>query len=726
MSLGWQPHAPALVIAAIAVGIAAWAWWARRELAPRWGGRSWALVAPKLAALALLALALLDPSLERAGEGAKRTLLVLIDQSSSMDVRDGPHGESRRERAERLADSVSAPSGVTVAKRWFDTALHEQAETGAEERGTDLAACLQLAARVTGECAGVVVISDGGDEPAPEAAVPSLPISAIGVGADAGGRPNLAIADLQAPSTAERNLDLTLTVDAAAGGPADFLSRLGAVPLVLERQDGDAWKQVQAATVDLTHGRGRIAFTVKPDRVGPARFRVALAEQPGELSTLDNRRTALVDVRERALHVLYFTRSLGLDFKPLRAELARDPGISFTALYRTVGARLGGAERFTVQGDRAGGDDQLEAGFPGTAQALARFDCVILGSFPASGLGEAQARALAEYVQNGGSAVFLGGEESFGLGGYAGSPLAPLMPWQLQDTEAALTRGDITVTLPPEASGHAITQGLLERLGAGATVASVNHPGALRGGAVALLQANAGGETVALAAAQVYGKGKVLGIATDTLWRIGREGRAGDSAFGVFWRQAVRWLADRGEGGQVLRVTWDKPAYRPGETARATVRLAVGGGTCRLAASIDHAGARSDLAPAAAAASDGEAWTVSAPFPGRGEYAVRIVAYRDGATLETYEKPFSVAPLLPEGARLARDDEGLARLAEAHGGVYVREEDPAALAPWLAATARSQRPVQATSLVFASPWWLGALTAALLIEWIIRRRRNLI
>src|SRR4051812_18622857 len=119
----WQPHAPALAIAAIAVGAGVWAWYLRRELVRRWGeGGVWLLLAPKCALLALLVLALLDPALERSDDGgAKRSLLVLIDQSSSMDVRDGPRGETRLERAERLADAISAPDGVVVAKRWFDS-----------------------------------------------------------------------------------------------------------------------------------------------------------------------------------------------------------------------------------------------------------------------------------------------------------------------------------------------------------------------------------------------------------------------------------------------------------------------------------------------------------------------------------------------------------------------------------------------------------------------------
>src|SRR3954466_7340411 len=100
------------------------------------------------------------------------------------------------------------------------------------------------------------------------------------------------------------------------------------------------------------------------------------------------------------------------------------------------------------------------------------------------------------------------------------------------------------------------------------------------------------------------------------------------------------------------------PRARRCDTGGGAGRAAAAGGRCRITGSLEHGDARSDLAPAAAAASEGEAWTIAAPFTARGAWRVRIVAYRDAATLETYEKLFTVAPTLPEGARLPRDDAG--------------------------------------------------------------------
>jgi len=427
----WQPHAPTLVVAAAIVLAVALVALRVRTLGRRFPARVAAgLAVPAAVVAALIITALIDPSLPAHADEDRR-IIVLVDQSTSMDVRDA--GSTRRERAEILAEALRVPGGVRVERRWFDSAVHERPTAGGTERGTDLAACLQQLAPVVaaGDCAGIVVISDGGDEPMAADGLPAAPIAAIAVGADADALDNVALLAVDAPDGAEKDLEIEVSADLRATGSAAFRAELGVLPATLSVADGDGWREVARAPVDLAHGRARATFRHKPDAAGDVRLRIAVPAMPGEVTTLDNARTISLDVRERSLRVLYFSRTLGLDFKPLRAELARDPGISLTALYRTVGARLGGGgERFTVQGDRLAGDEMLDEGFPAEAAQLARYDVVILGSFAAASWPAAQQQALADHVANGAALVVVGGEQSFGLGGYATSPLGPLMPWQ--------------------------------------------------------------------------------------------------------------------------------------------------------------------------------------------------------------------------------------------------------------------------------------------------------
>ncbi len=726
----WEPHASAPLIALLLVAGGVGAWWLHRRLYRRFTPREAVLlVIPKLVVLLALLLALLDPQWRHdAADGQRRALYVLVDQSSSMELADaGAAGAAttRRAQAEAVADAIvaAAPSGITVVRRWFDSSLAAQPTApGAAPAGTDLGACLQLLAResAASDSVGAIVISDGGDEPVTAEGLPAVPLTTVAVGGERAPLDNLAIVAVQCPESVEKGLGFTCTADISALGAAPFLAAQGAVGVSIEIADQQEWRRIAAVQLDLRQGRARAAFAVKGDAVGPTRWRVRVQPAPGEVSTLDNARVVTVDVAERSLHVLYFTRSLGVDLKQLRAELGRDPGVTLTALYRTVG------ERFAIQGDRVAGDEDLTAGFPKDAKTLARYDCVILGSFPATAWGGEDQRRLADYVTGGGGLAVLGGDEALGVGGYAGSPLAALIPWQIDADEAKPLRGEFPVRLAAAARGHPVTAGL--EIPANAAVASLNRPGSLRPGAQALLEATLGDGAMAVVAAQGYGKGRVLGFATDTLWRMAR---TGNEAHGVFWRQAVRWLGDKAEGGSALRVSWDRGRYRPGETATARLRAFAPTGQPRFTASVaalaaDGApGPARDLAPEAVAGDPGEAG-LAVPFGARGDYLVRVVAELDGGGIATYEKRFAVAPALPEGARLEPDVDGLKRLAESHGGIGVRAAELPRLQAWIADLARARVRQVTASLVTGAPWWLAVVMIALASEWALRRRRNLL
>lgn len=729
MSLLWQPLTGPWLIALVALAAAAWTVVVRRHLRRRWGSEAWWLLTPKLLALGLILLALLGPAHASRGATTPRTLLALIDQSSSMDVVDPGRGESRRARAAAILDHLRLPASLTLTRVWCDTALHDVPAPAGDPslRGTDLAACLRLAlhAQAGGACAGVLLLSDGGDTPIELSDVPGVPILTVGMGSDLAGADNRRIASAEAPATAERGVAFPCTVDVRAEGSDAFLARAQRVGLVFERLEGAQVHTLDREVVDLSHGRARVQFRRREDQVGLAHFRLRLAEDPQELTTLDNTREFAVEVRERALHVLYLSRSLGQGFKPLRAELARDGGISFTALLRTIGGALAArtGERFTLQGARIDGDAALEAGLPTAASAYAPYDCVILGSFPAASWSAASQQALADWVGHGGALIWEGGEDSFGAGGYAGSPLAPLAPWQLTALEPPLARGAFPVGVPAAALAQPLVAGLPAALGPSAALASLNQPGPLRAGAQALVEATSDAGTVAVVALQRFGAGKVLGIASDTWWRLGT-GEQGASAIGTFWRQAVRLLADKGEGGQVLRVTWDRPTFAPGATANATIRASVPG--VRLLAHLDGPLAAGDLVPTQAPDAVGPAWALAVPLPVRGDYRLRLVAQGEQGELERYEKLLHAAPDQPEGAHLARDDDGLERLATTHQGTYVPEERSAELAGAVARLAQASAPLQVRSLVFGQPWWLVALLLCLAWEWILRRRWNLL
>ena len=118
-------------------------------------------------------------------------------------------------------------------------------------------------------------------------------------------------------------------------------------------------------------------FHVQVNGAGTQRYRVRLPQLPGELTYANNTRAVSVQVQQRALHVLYFTQEIGVDYKYLRKELGADPR---RALHRSAHVL---EDQFTVQGDRTGFRISRKD-FRLTDDVLKRYDCVILGSFAAS------------------------------------------------------------------------------------------------------------------------------------------------------------------------------------------------------------------------------------------------------------------------------------------------------------------------------------------------------
>ena len=102
---------------------------------------------------------------------------------------------------------------------------------------------------------------------------------------------------------------------------------------------------------------------------------------------------------------------------------------------------------------------------------------------------------------------------------------------------------------------------------------SVNQVADLKPGATALLTARLGAREVVVIAVLPFGKGKVLGIASNTLWKWATQPEPLRAAYGLFWRQAIRHLTGKSEGGQNLAVSFDKDYYRPGEQALGEIRV---------------------------------------------------------------------------------------------------------------------------------------------------------
>jgi uncharacterized membrane protein len=726
-ALEWNPSFGPVLSAMIILGSGLYFYLLFQHLVPRHGPRtSWLLLSPKMVLVTLLIVALLDPDGKMSGGNAPLArVLILQDISSSMDLRDDGVS-TRSERADRLIRELEtdAPANIKFELLPFDTVLHEAGyhPKDGTERGTDLAAIF-MALNTQPNLAdadGAIVVTDGGDETVELAQAPTVPLAIIGVGASPDSWNDLGIGAVTAPATVEENSQFDLEADLYAR-PGTHQG-INSLKVSLEEAHDNAWTEVQAQTVDLSSLHAAATFHVQVDGKGALRYRVRLPELPGELTYANNTRIITVQVQQRALHVLYFTQELGVDYKYLRAELGTDPGVAFTAMYRVL------EDQFTVQGDRTGFQD-LAQGFPTKDEILQRYDCVILGSFAADQFTDAQAQTLVRYVENGGALILLGGDSSFGRGGYAESKLAPLMPWAISKDEPDLATGSFPVTVSPSGAAVEFTSGLREDLAAagGASVDSLNQPGNLRPGAIGLLDATMSDHTEPLVAWQHYGKGQVLGLATNTLWKWAAAGHETRSLYGRFWRQSVRGLTKKLEGGSLLGIHWNQEHYRPGEQAvvEVQVRGTTDAGTVRLVAKLSAPNGDQDVSLTPAPGQAGF-YTAKIPLPQRGDYTFHLSAYSGATVAESYDRVLPVEPLLEEGASPELKEAYLREIAAQAKGVYTGEKKLDLVKAFLRAQVVSP---QATISVPLVNWWNIFPVMIILIlvtEWLLRRRFNLI
>jgi uncharacterized membrane protein len=722
--LEWNPTFSPLLSSVIVLAAGAYFVFIYRKVAAQHGRKNaWILLLPKLILITLLVLALLDPDLKlHEGNTTPAKVLVLEDISSSMDLKDDGR---RGDRADTLIRSLQsgAPASVKFQILPFDTSLHDEGyipKTSAE-RGTDLAEVLESLATnpKLADADGAIVVTDGGDETVPIAQMPAIPLAIIGVGSSPDEWNDIGIDNVTAPETVEEKADFDLQADLYARPNTPGV--LSALKVSLDQEHDGKWAEVKSQTVDLSSFHAAASFHVTANETGTLRYRVRLPQLPAELTYANNTRKATVQVQPRALHVLYYTQELGVDYKYLRNELAADPGVLFTAMYRVV------ADQFTVQGDRTGYQD-LATGFPTRDDVLRRYDCVIFGSFPASNLSDAQTQTLVRFVSNGGAVVFMGGDQSFGRGGYAESKLAPLIPWTVTDQEPDVATGTFPVTVAASAEAVDFTAGLRESIGAaGAALDSLNQPGGLRPGAVSLLEASLSGRNEPVVAWQRYGKGQVLGVATNTMWKWAAAGGDTRQLYGKFWRQSVRGLTQKFEGGALLAIHWNQAQYRPGEQAAVDIGLrgASDAGAVRLVASLHGpAGDRDiDLVPVTGEAGK---YTAKIGFGARGDYTFRLTAYSGSSVAENYERVVSVEPLVEEGANPELKEAYLRDIATRVHGIYTDEHHLDPVAAFLRQQVMAEQPAVAVPIV--DFWNIFAMVVILIlvIEWIIRRRYNLI
>lgn len=612
---------PGPLFAAIVVAIAVLVFFlARRSPKPRAArGGVLLLAGLRAAALALVVFALFRPQLVVSTVVPEENVVgVLFDDSASMRIADageGPDGVPRR-RADRMiaafpeepaADALGPVLEERFVLRKFrfgaDGAERLPAEGGVgaslrlDGARTDLAAALGSAAEELGSLpvAGLVLLTDGADTAA-----------GGGAGEAAGGRLEEVLLDLRergirvypvplGRSEVERDLEI---------GPPDLPSRilLGSdlevrIPLAQQGYDGqtvrlealDEGRLLASRSVRLPRGGGErlVTLPVPAETAGIRRLRFRVAPPAGEERTRNNERTALVEVEDRALDLLYFEGQPRWEMKFLRRAVRDDRGLRVACLLRTAGGKF---YRVDVA-DAA----ELAGGFPETREELFRYSGVVLGSVEASFFKADQLDMLRDLVsRRGGGLLTLGGRSAYAEGGYRDTPLAEILPFRLPPGEpagsgsgapggggSAVSFRQLRVSPTRAGSSHPVVRLEAEADAGGGRyptlplLSTVNRVAGMKPGAVTLLQGapEVGGDPEPVLAFQRFGRGRVASLTVQDfwLWQMHADMPVEDQTHEILWRRLLRFLA--ADAPRRVEASAAPANALPGERVRITARV---------------------------------------------------------------------------------------------------------------------------------------------------------
>jgi len=715
------------------------------------GLRRTTLLALRSAAALLALFALVEPAVELLQTARVRNrFAVLVDTSRSMRFPLEAGGPSRAEAAaallrghrgelSRLSDRVDVEFYGFAGD--LAPAAAEAVERGLPATGgkTDVLGALGAVAAGAGgasgsgrKLAGALVVSDGADNaalaqgltPAAQARLKALgfPVNAVAVGRDA--PHDLAIERVAVDDFAFVRNKVTVEATLRARGYS------GQDVQVVLRREGSV---VASTTVRLERGRDTYAvpLTFSPDETGTFVFTVSTPVLPGEVVTENNARSFVLRVIRDRVRVLLVAGRPSWDVRFLRGLLKQDPNVDLVSFFI-----------LRTNNDNPGPQEELSLiPFPVTeifGEQLHTFDAVIFMNFaygPYRGLEiDRYLPNLRDYVRSGGALAMVGGEQSFGDGGYGDTALAEILPVQPLDGQPE-AEVEASLRLTPEGRRHPVTalvpgEGASEALWSSLPpVTAVNLTRALSPGqgASVLLEAPtvlSEGRPAPLVAVRQVGQGRTLAVATDASWRWGflaAESGGGDRAYMRFWNSALRWLV-KDPALAPLQVEPDAPTVEPGSPVGVTVTAhgndfgpAAGS---KVSADLVAEDGRRAAHGEAVAGPDGTARIELSP-PGPGAY--KIVSRTEGSKEEA-TAAVAVRGSGPEDADASPRPALLRALAEATGGAFAAV--PGDRMPRLRLSDPEVVEVgRRRAVPIWDRWWtIAALASVLAAEWILRRR----
>jgi len=610
----WVWPAGALLLIASALLV-----WSYRR-APRIGTAGAVAFGLKLLGLLILALCLIEPlwSGRQAKSGAN-LFVVVADNSSGMNIRDGGSTESRGQILQATLQSGASDWLASLAENFqlrqylFDSRLRRTtdfAELAFNGTATAMGTALKtLGQRYEGRpLAGVLLMTDGNatDMGTPSSNLTGLPpIYPVVIGQAQPPR-DIALTSVSVSQTSFEDAPVTIQAEVEATGYAgqtitiDLMADSGHL---VERQQWDVRQRDE---------RHAARFRVRPERMGVLFYHLRVAamrdepqpndsEVPSEATPANNERTVVVDRGRGPYRILYVTGRPNWEYKFLQRALSGDEQVQLVGLIRVAKrepkydwrGRIGEQSNPLYRGfDPTEKDEpeqydqpvlvrlntrdesELQNGFPRTREELFEYHAVILDDMEAEFFSHDQMDLLRRFVtERGGGFLMLGGQESFRQGNLQHTPIAAILPVYLDRLP--------NERLTPQMRLHLTREGWLQpwtrlrdteqqeqqRLAGMPEFRVLNRVRVAKPGARIVATVGDGQvQQFPALIVQRLGNGRTAALTIGDIWRWGLRDPETHADMDKFWRQTLRWLIADVPDQVTLQAR-----HKPDETGQPTV-----------------------------------------------------------------------------------------------------------------------------------------------------------